>query len=94
MKRAGVLAALGTKERPGVEGGVACPTKHPFQEPGQQLTHLLPAFTLYVPGPQVLGKDAQGGVGWGTLTLGAVEAEGRTWYSVQMTEPLKGTQEA
>lgn len=88
-----MLAALGTKERPGVEGGVACPKKHPSQEPGQELTHLLPASTHHAPGPQVLGKDAQGGVGWGDLTLGAVEAEGRTWYSIPMTEPLKCAQE-
>lgn len=47
MKRGGVLAALGTKERLGVEWGVACPKKHPFQKRGQELTHLLPASTLY-----------------------------------------------
>lgn len=48
-KRGGVLADLRPKERPGVEARVDCPKKHPFQEPGQELTLPLPASTLYVP---------------------------------------------
>ena len=62
MKRGGVPAALGTKERPGVEGGAVCPRKHPFQDPGQELTHVLPASTPYAPGASGFVVGWAGGV--------------------------------
>lgn len=70
-------------------GGAVCPKKHPFQDPSQELTHLLPASTPYAPGASGF-VVVWAGVG-GVTSLGAVAAEGRTWYTVPTTEPLSCT---
>ena len=49
MKRGGMMTALGTRERPEVEGRGALRSS-PFWEPGQELTHQLPTSSLYAPG--------------------------------------------